>query len=226
MCDEGDERAARVCPDEYDPMVDSRSLRCVAWSKADPLGAEFAEVRVDGDVLTARGVAIGSAPFPYRLDYELETASAFVTSRLLVTARGNGWIRSLDLGRASSGVWEETRTEDGANSLPRRRAPTDLGALTDALDVDLGLSPLLNTPPVLRHGLVRREGSIDFVMAWVSVPDLSVHRSPQRYTFLRIIDGERSLVRFESLADDGFRADITYDADGFVLDYPGIGTRI
>jgi len=220
------ERDARACPDVYDAGVDSRSLRCVAWSKADPFGAEFAEVRVDGDVLAARGVAIGSAPFPYRLDYELETASAFVTSRLLVTARGTGWVRSLDLRRASSGVWKETRTENGANSFPRRRAPTDLGALTDALDVDLGLSPLLNTPPVLRHSLVRREGSIDFVMAWVSVPDLSVNRSPQRYTFLRTIDDEHSLVRFESLAEDGLRADITYDAEGFVLDYPGIGTRI
>jgi hypothetical protein len=220
------EKRRRARPDEYDPRVHSRPLCCVAWSNADPLGAEFAEVRVDGDVLAARGVAIGSAPYPYRLDYELETASAFVTSRLLVTAHGNGCVRSLDLRRASSGVWEETRTEDGANSLPRRRAPTDLGALTEALDVDLGLSPLLNTPPVLRHGLVRREGSIDFVMAWVSVPDLSVHRSPQRYTFLRMIDSERSLVRFESLAADGFKADITYDAEGFVLDYPGIGTRI
>jgi hypothetical protein len=218
---------SRACQDiEYDPMVDSPSLRCVAWSKAHPLGTEFAEVRVDGNLLAARGVAIGSAPFPYRLDYELETTSAFVTSRLIVTACGNGCIRSLDLRRAISGAWEETWSEDGENPLLPRRTATDLGVLADALDVDLGLSPLFNTPPVLRHGLVRREGSIDFAMAWVSVPDLSVHRSPQRYTFLRTIDRRRSLVRFESLADDGFRADITFDADGFVLDYPGIGTRI
>jgi hypothetical protein len=207
-------------------MVDSSSLRCVAWSKADPLGAEFAEVRIDADVLAARGVAIGSAPFPYRLDYELETASAFVTSRFIVTARGNGWTRSLDLRRAISGAWEETWSEYGENPLLPRRTATDLGVLADALDVDLGLSPLLNTPPVLRHGLIRREGSIDFTMAWVSVPDLSVHLSPQRYTFLRMIDGERSLVRFESLAEDGFTVDITFDAEGLVLDYPGIGTRI
>ena len=37
---------------------------------------------------------------------------------------------------------------------------------------------------------------------------------------------ERSLVRLESLAEDGFKADITYDAEGFVLEYLGIGTRI
>ena len=63
-------------------------------------------------------------------------------------------------------------------------------------------------------------------MAWVSVPDLSVHRSPQRYTFLRGLDDGRSVVRFESVASDGFKADITYDTDGLVVDYPGIATRI
>lgn len=206
--------------------MNSCSLRCVAWSKTDPPGPELAEVRVDGDVLAARGIAIGSEPFPYRLDYELETASAFVTTRLLVTARSSDWMRSPDLRRASSGAWEETWSEDGESPLLPRRTPTDLGVLAGALDVDLGLSPLLNTPPVLRDGLVGRGGSVDFVMAWVSVPDLSVRRSPQRYTFLRTIDDAHSLVRFESLAEDGFRADVTYDAEGFVLDYPGIGTRI
>jgi hypothetical protein len=190
------------------------------------LGAEFAEVEIRGDMLAARGVAIGSAPCSYRLDYELETGSGFVTTRLLVTARGDGWLRSLDLRRDGSGLWEETWGESGATPLLHRREATDLSSLVGALDVDLGLSPLLNTPPVLRHGLVRRSGSVDFVMAWVSVPDLAVHRSPQRYTFLSAIDDMRSVVRFESLAEDGFKADVTFDAQGFVLDYPGVGTRI
>jgi hypothetical protein len=205
--------------------MDSR-FRCVAWSKAEPFGAEFADVRLDADSLGARGVAIASTPSPYRLDYELETASGFVTTRLRVTSRGDGWQRSLDLRRTDSGVWEETWTENGANPLLQPHVATDVAALAGALDVDLGLSPLLNTPPVLRHDLLRRGGSVDLVMAWVSVPDLAVHRSPQRYTFLRPIDNERSLVHFESLAEDGFNADIVFGADGFVLDYPGIATRL
>jgi hypothetical protein len=200
--------------------------RRVGWSKAEPFGAEFAEVQIESDRLTARGVAIGSTPALYRLDYELETGPRFVTVRLVVTARGDGWMRSLDLRRAPSGVWQETWKEDGDCRVVGSRVATDLDGLAGALDVDLGLSPLLNTPPVLRHGLLRGAGSVDFVMAWVSVPDLAVHRSPQRYSFVRATDDERSVVRFESLTDDGFEADITYDAEGFVLDYPGIGTRI
>jgi uncharacterized protein len=199
---------------------------CVGWSKSEPFGVEFAEAEVDAGGLTARGVAIGSAPALYRLDYELETGAGFVFVHLAVTARGDGWRRSLDLRRSSSGEWVEIWKEDGLCRHLGARPETNLEGLVDALDVDLGLSPLLNTPPVLRHGLLRGGGSVDFVMAWVSVPDLAVHRSPQRYSFVRAIDEERSVVRFESLADDGFAADLTYDAEGFVLDYPGIGTRV
>jgi hypothetical protein len=198
----------------------------IGWSKAKPFGAEFAEVEIASDRLAARGVAIGSTPAAYRLDYELETGLGFVAVRFVVTARGDRWRRSVDLRRAVSGTWEETWKEDGVCGLLGSRRATDLDALADALDVDLGLSPLFNTPPVLRHRLLRGGGSVDFVMAWVSVPDLAVHRSAQRYTFVRTIDDERSVVRFESLAGDAFKADIRYDRNGLVLDYPGIGTRM
>jgi hypothetical protein len=200
--------------------------RCLGWSKAQPFGAEFAEVRLENDHLAARGVAIGSSPAPYRLDYELETGPGFVSVRLVATASGEGWMRSLDLRRAPSGTWQEAWKEDGVCRILGVRGATDLGGLAGALDVDLGLSPLLNTPPVLRHRLLQSNGAVDFVMAWVSVPDLAVHRSQQRYSFVRTIDRDRSVVRFESLADDAFKVDITYDAEGFVLDYPGIGRRI
>jgi hypothetical protein len=200
--------------------------RCIGWSKAEPFGVEFAEAEIDSDRLAARGVAIGNTRAVYRLDYELETGPGFVVVRFAVTARGDGWRRSLDMRRAASGTWEETWREDGVYKVLGLRPATDLDGLAGAFDVDLGLSPLLNTPPVLRHGLLRGGVSVDFVMAWVSVPDLAVHRSPQRYSFVRAIDDERSVIRFESLADDGFKADITYDAEGLVLDYPGIGTRM
>jgi hypothetical protein len=201
------------------------SPRCIAWSKADPFGAEFVDVRLGRDELSAVGVALGSAPVHYRLDYTFETARAFVTARLRITARGDGWVRALDLRRTDAGAWEETREDEGAP--PATLRPTsELAALPDALDVDVGLSPFFNTMPVLRHGLHRSGGSVDFVMAWVSVPDLTVHRSLQRYSFVRAIDDERSIVRFESTDGDGFVADITYDADALVVDYPGIGTRM
>ena len=61
-------------------------------------------------------------------------------------------------------------------------------------------------------------------MAWISVPDLSVHESGQRYTFIRA-EGAYSVIRYEA-TDSDFAADITFDRDGLVVEYPGIGSRI
>ena len=55
-------------------------------------------------------------------------------------------------------------------------------------------------------------------MRWVDVPTLEVSRSEQRYEPLG--DG---LVRFRS---GPFEADIRFDDDGYVVHYPGIGTRV
>jgi len=177
------------------------------------------------DRIGAIGVALGSAPLPYRLDYTLETRAEFVSENLVVSVRGDGWKRTLNLHQTHSGSWKASYEEEGVRQVPLQRIVTDASGLAGALDVDLGLSPLFNTMPVIRHGL-NRHGRFDFIMAWVSVPDLTVHRSPQRYSFVRALDQGLSVVRFESLAGDGFVADLTYDAEGFVIDYPGIGRRI
>ncbi len=61
-------------------------------------------------------------------------------------------------------------------------------------------------------------------MAWVSVPDLAVRASRQRYAFVRREPHAR-IVRFESL-DGTFVADIGFDRHGLVLDYPGIARLV
>jgi len=201
----------------------TRRARRLTWAKDDPFGAEQAVVeRSDRGGLVAAGVALGSAPVAYRLDYELETDDGLVTRRLAVTASGEGWRRSIDLRRDGDG-WHATTTTEGKAQLP---APGgDVSALgAAALDCDLGLSPLTNSMPVLRHGFLR-EGPRDFTMAWVSVPDLEVHAERQRYTFVGDEPDGATLVRFDSL-DGSFTAEIRFDADGFVLDYPGIARRL
>jgi hypothetical protein len=54
-------------------------------------------------------------------------------------------------------------------------------------------------------------------MRWVDVPSLEVSTSEQRYEPL----GDR-LVRFSA---GRFTADIQFDENEFVLDYPGIARR-
>ncbi|HZD69202.1 MAG TPA: putative glycolipid-binding domain-containing protein [Actinomycetes bacterium] len=209
--------------------------RAVAWAKDDDAGVELVEVTLDERALSASGVAIGGEPVAYRLDYALETGPGFVTTRLEVTARGEGWRRTLDLRRGASGEWTASASTDGdppaaldppgAGGAGRDGSPHRLPGLDGALDCDLGLSPLTNSMPVLRHRLLEREGSIDFLMAWVSVPDLGVQHSRQRYTAPRSLAGGNRLIHFESL-DSTFTADLSFDRDGLVIDYPGIGHRL
>src|SRR2546430_17057392 len=91
-------------------LWDAMARRSIAWVKDDQQGAEFADVMIIRGRLTAVGTAIGFDPIPYRLDYKLETRGRFVTSGLLVNARGEGWSRRLDLRRLWSGRW--TRSEE------------------------------------------------------------------------------------------------------------------
>jgi hypothetical protein len=83
---------------------------------------------------------------------------------------------------------------------------------------DLGNSPLFNSLPVLRDGLLRGGDARDYVMRWVSVPELEVTEAAQRYEPL----GE-GVVRFRS---EDFVADIRFGDDGFVSWYPDLAERL
>ena len=89
--------------------------------------------------------------------------------------------------------------------------------LDDADFFDLGWSPLFNSLPVMRDGLLEPGPARDYVMRWVDVPSLEVTTSEQQYEPL----GDR-LVRFRS---GSFTAEIQFDENEFVVDYPGIARR-
>jgi uncharacterized protein len=192
----------------------------LVWAGTDAWRAETAHVRLEGDRLAASGVQLGVDPLPYRLDYLLETGPAWATRVLEVSSVGSGWRRSARLERDDDGRWTYHSGGTGDVDLPE---PTcDPAALGGALDCDLGLSPLTNAMPLLRSRLHREPGAVEFTMAWMSVPDLAVVASVQRYEHLRTEAGG-AVVRFTS---GSFTADLTVDADGFVIDYPELGRRV
>lgn len=198
-------------------------MRAITWIKER--GAEFAEVGLDGTSLWAAGVAVSGDPLPYHMDYELECADGFITRTLTVRTRGAGWSRRLVLSRDLRGGWAVDATADGNVDLPPPGG--DPAAFAAALDCDLGECPVTNTMPVLRHGLLHGGAPRDFLMAWVSVPDLAVRPSAQRYTFVGPASGAdrpagSATIRYES---ESFRADVLFDSDGLVVDYPGLGRR-
>jgi hypothetical protein len=82
---------------------------------------------------------------------------------------------------------------------------------------DLGWSPLFNSLPVIRDGLLEPGPPRDYLMRWVDVPSLEVTESGQRYEPLG-----NGVIRFTA---GDFVSDITFDPEGFVVNYPGIGRR-
>jgi hypothetical protein len=160
------------------------------WALPAEHRREIAWIELGDDTLRARGRQWSRLDPPgYALEYALDTSPGYVTERLHV------------------------RVERGPElTLTRGRSPE----LDGVDDCDLGFSPLTNAMPVLRNRLHggREEFAID--VAWVSVPDLAVHRDHQIYE----LRGSRRL-RFRSPAAD-FERTIALTHQGFVADYPDI----
>jgi uncharacterized protein len=200
------------------------SKRILVWEGLEGWRAEIAQVELTPGGIRASGTQLGVDPLPYRLDYRLEAPEEFVTRRLQVECAGEGWWRGLTLAHDGSGSWTCEAEAEGDVDLPAPGA--DAGALSGALDCDLGFSPLTNLMPIRRHRLHEDEGERDFLMAWVSVPDLAVHSSAQRYRHLRRGE-DGATVRFvDKGLFEGFVADLELDSDGFVSVYPELARRV
>jgi hypothetical protein len=196
----------------------SRSL--VSWTGPDPERVDAATIVFDARSLQSHGTSVTSE---YALAFRLTTGPEWITRELHVTSRGDGWWRSLALRRGDDGQWNAAW--EGAGGDQR---PPELPDLRDALDCDLGLCPLTNTMPILRHDYVgaahRGEtGGRDFLMAWVSVPDLTVHQSLQQYNVGEPVHLGGALVGY---ASGRFRTTLEVDADGLVVNYPGLARRL
>jgi hypothetical protein len=154
----------------------------------------------EGGMLRASSV-VDSARGRYA--YELTAESDWTFRRLQLEALAGE--RTLTVESDGHGIWRvdgEERTD-----------------LTDAVDIDLAVTPFTNTLPIRRLGL-DIDDEADITVAYVSFPDLEVTLDEQRYTRL-----DEDLYRYESL-DSDFTRDITVDVDGFVLDYPGLFERL
>jgi hypothetical protein len=197
-------------------------MRFCVWTGVEEWLAEAASIDLREGGLSASGIQLGAHPAPYRVDYRLDASDGFVTSELDLTAVGEGWLRRLHLRHDGAGGWSAEVEDDG--DPPGGAWDGELPDLSDALDIDIGFSPLTNSMPILRHELRRNDGSRDFVMAWVSIPDLRVTASKQRYEHVRA-DDEGAVVRFLEV-ESGFTAELELDSDGLLVFYPDLSRRV
>jgi hypothetical protein len=178
-------------------------IRWSAWEGCEA-GVEHCEIRLDGDRLLVEGLVIGANDGErFGLDYRLVLDRAWrLREAGLRTAAG----RSLQLTSDGAGLW----TVNGHAEA----------ALAHCIDLDIEATPFTNTLPIQRLGLGAGQSALIDV-AYIQVPSLTVTPGRQRYSALE----PGRLYRFESL-DIDFTADLPVDADGLVLDYPGLFKRL
>ena len=138
------------------------------------------------------------------------TRRALVTRSAHVVGLSTLGVGEVRLDHNGSGTWRV----DGV-SAPQ---------LSECSDVDLEASSCTNALPVRRLGLDVGEGAA-VPAAYVRAPSLRVDRLEQSYARLPNHAAERTRYEYVAPAFD-FRAVLTYDRFGFVLDYPGIAVRV
>src|SRR5438270_8200366 len=103
------------------------------------------------------------------------------------------------------------------------RSGEPLTVLDGCIDVDISATPFTNTLPIRRLALNPGQ-SAELLVAYIALPTMEVQPDRQRYTCLEV-SADGGLYRYESLSSD-FTRDIRVDADGLVVDYPGLFKRV
>lgn len=189
----------------------------LSW-RSDPetdgaTGLESARITTSGGGFRAVGRMIrGTADGVLTASYRLVVAADGALSRLAVDVATAVGEQQVTISRSTDGVW---LVDDGSGGIR--------GDFHGARDVDLAFSPVFNALPVRRLGLHRDPAEHVLPMVFLDLPTLTVEATEQTYrTVMAGAGTEPAVVGF---AAGGFTADVTVDADGFVLDYPGIASR-
>jgi uncharacterized protein len=174
-----------------------------AWRDAEGSGRQSLVVIYGEDAITADGRVEPGDDVPEAIEFTVVCDANWRTRGVEMIEPSSG--RRLMLIPDGAGGWS---SDTGA-----------LPALHGAIDVDITATPFTNTLPIRRLSLEVGEHA-DILTAYVSVPEFTVSADPQRYTRI----SER-VYRFEAL-DSGFTREITVDELGFVVEYPGLFSRI
>jgi hypothetical protein len=184
--------------------------REVMWTPWEGPGLEILRLSTsDGGAVVANGLVIGlEAGLPFRIGYEIRCDGQWRVREVRVDAP-HLERPVLELRSDGEGCW-------------KRRGGEPVPELDECVDVDISATPFTNTLPIRRLGLKSGE-SEELAVTYVRVPELLIGPERQRYGCLEA-GPNGGLYRFEALPS-GFTAELPVDAEGLVLDYPGLFRR-
>ena len=184
--------------------------RHIVWQRWEEPGIEHLYLREESDRVIADSMVVGVIDEQLmRLRYEVQCDSAYQFQTVQVQML-QPFQRTLTLTRSHDGLWRD----DQHNVLPD---------LAGAFDIDLTVSPFTNTLPIRRLS-PRLDQPMEIVVAYIDLPAFTIRPARQLYTLIHT-SSAHSTYRFEqpSLA---YTQDIRVDAQGYVIDYPGLFQRV
>ena len=185
----------------------------LTWRSHDARRMESVRVQLSGKRIKANGrivAAKGDTNPAFAAYYDLLTDETGATKRLGMTVTLAERERQLVVARDEENMWMVTDHQGESRA-----------AYQGALDVDVVFSPFFNALPIRRAGLNERADSITVPTIYVTLPDMTVASAPVSYSSGAVDSGEG--IKVHSPVSD---TTLTVDADGFIVDYPGLAERI
>lgn len=184
------------------------------WQGADPARLESVRALISGSRLRASGRLIAAADpdsEPYSVSFDASFGDADAAGRVLLRTTTADHERQLALTRTEEGVW-----------LVDRGAEAERADFDGAVAVDV-VGAVTFTALGVRHlGLHGAEGDHEIPVVSVSLPDLAITVVRHAYRTVAL-DADGATI---DLTRDGATSRVRVDADGVVVDFPGIATRL
>jgi uncharacterized protein len=185
----------------------------LTWRAHDVSRMESVRVQLSGKRIKANGQIVAAAAQTnpaFHAYYDLQTDEAGATKRIGLTVTLAERERQLSIARDEENMWLVTDQRGESRA-----------AYNGALDVDVVFSPFFNALAIRRIGLHERAESITLPMVYVNLPDMSVSAATVSYSSAG--PGNLEAITVKSPVAD---TTLTVDADGFIVDYPGLAERI
>lgn len=186
----------------------------LTWRAPDASRMESVRVQLSGNRIRANGRLVAAATAEHAafgVYYDLQTDESGATKRLGLTVTVAERERQLVVARDEENMWLVT------DARGQSRAGYD-----GALDVDMVFSPFFNTLPIRRARLHQRAATVTLPTIYLGVPEMSLIAAEASYSSA----GPGEPITVLTPGTDPRGTTVLVDADGFVIDYPGLATRI
>ena len=181
----------------------------MTWRGVDTDRLEQVRLHVTGGRIKAYGRIIAAATpeqEAFSASYELVTNDAGVTKRLSIHLLRVSGETQLGISRDEENKW-----------LVQSGGEIVRSDFNGAEDVELALSPMFNALPIRRRGLANASGTVDVPVLYVYLPNTDVQPATLQY-----IATDAGVEVVSPVA----QTTLSVDENGFVIDYPGLATRV